>query len=60
MDPMSRNELEHYSCSEKIFFWVKRIIFYLYIPLIGILLLIFLFQQIAVNNKILNDCVIPE
>lgn len=60
MDPISRDELAHYSCSEKIFFWVKRIIFYLYVPLVGILLLVYLCQQIMIGNKILNDCVIPE
>jgi len=60
MEAISRDELERYTCSEKIFFWIKRIIFYLYVPLVGILLLIFLCQQIMVNNKILNDCVINQ
>lgn len=60
MDSISNDELARYNTCEKIFFWIKRIIFYLYVPLIGILLLVYLFQQIAVNNKILNDCVIKE
>ena len=54
MDPISRDELQHYSCSEKLFFWVKRVVFYLYVPVIGILLLVYLCQSIMLNNKMLN------
>lgn len=55
MDPISRDELARYSCPEKIFFWIKRITYYLYVPVIGILLLVYLCQSIMLNNKMLNS-----
>lgn len=54
MDPLSREEMAHYSCSEKVFFWLKRLACYIYLPLIGILLLVYLCQSIMLNNKMLN------
>lgn len=55
MDPVYRSELEHYTRSEKVFFWIKRILFYIYVPITGILLLVFLWQSIMLNNKLLSN-----